>query len=81
MIETHQSPLNRQELTVMTMQARASRLVVETAMVVRDERVMIMLSEEITVTIPPWILTNRIARSPHVCDRRSISMKILLCGD
>jgi hypothetical protein len=54
--------------------------VVEAVVLVRDERVMIILPKEIVVTVPPWIVASRIARSPHVCDGLSVSMKILLCG-
>jgi hypothetical protein len=60
------------------MKARAGRLVVEAIVVVRDERVMIILPKEIVVAVSPWILASRIARSPHVCDGLSVSMEILL---
>jgi len=53
---------------------------VEAVMVVRDQRVRVILSMEIIIEVSPWIRTNRVARSRYVCDRFPIPMKILLYG-
>jgi len=53
---------------------------VEAVMVVRDQRIRVILSMEIIIEVSPWIRTNRVARSPYVCNRLPVSMKILLYG-
>jgi len=51
---------------------------VEAVMVIRDQRVRIILSMEIIIKVSPWIWSGWVARSSHVCNRFSVSMEILL---